>query len=80
MGVKVRKKGNKLYLDIYTEGKRTWEALHLTVLDTDDPAVQRETMRLAGIARAMREQQIFSGAWGIQDRTRGKMSLYAFLY
>jgi integrase len=36
-------------------------------------------MRLAEYARAKREQQIFSGAWGLQDRTSSKMSLHAYL-
>ena len=57
MGVKVRIKRRKLYLDIYQNGKRTWEALYLTI--SDDPAVNRENMRLAEYARAKREQQIF---------------------
>jgi hypothetical protein len=59
MGVKVRVKRRKLYLDIYQNEKRTWEALGLTV--SDDPAVNRENTRLAEYARAKREQQIFSG-------------------
>jgi integrase len=36
-------------------------------------------MRLAEYARATREQQIFSGAWGLQDRTGAKTALYAYL-
>jgi hypothetical protein len=76
MGVKIRVKGRKLYLDIYQNGRRTWESLRLTV--SDDPAVNRETMRLAEYVRATREQQIFSGAWGLQDRTGSKMSLYSY--
>jgi hypothetical protein len=59
MGVKVRIKRRRLYLDIYQSGKRTWEALGLTV--SDDPTVNRENTRLAEYARAKREQQIFSG-------------------
>ena len=77
MSVKVRKKRNRLYLDIYVEGLRTWEALGLTI--TGDSGADKEALRLAGIARTMREQQIFSGTWGLQDRTRAKMALYAYL-
>jgi integrase len=77
MGVKVRIKRRKLYLDIYQNGKRTWEALGLTV--SDEPAVNRENMRLAEYARARREQQIFSGQWGLQDRLGARKTLYAYL-
>jgi hypothetical protein len=31
MGVKIRINKGKFYLDIHTNGKRTWEALHLSV-------------------------------------------------
>jgi len=77
MSVKVRKKRNKLYLDIYVEGRRTWEALNLTV--SNDLAMNKETMRLAEFARAKREQQIFSGQWGLQDKVSAKMTLYTYL-
>ena len=45
MSVKVREKRKKLYLDIYVDGRRTWETLNLTV--SSDPAMNKETMRLA---------------------------------
>jgi hypothetical protein len=77
MGVKVRVKRRKLYLDIYQNGKRVWESLGLTV--SDDPAVNRENTRLAEYARAKREQQIFSGQWGLQDRLGAKKPLYSYL-
>ena len=77
MSVKVRKKRNRLYLDIYVDGRRNWENLNLTV--SSDPAMNKETMRLADYARIKREQQIFSGQWGLQDKARAKMSLYVYL-
>jgi integrase len=77
MGVKVRVKRRRLYLDIYQNGKRTWEALSLSV--SDEPAVNRENMRLAEYARARREQQLFSGQWGLQDRFSARKPLYAYL-
>jgi hypothetical protein len=77
MGVKIRQKRKKLYLDIYVNGNRTWEALGLTL--TGDPAANKEVMRLAEFAKARREQQVFSGQWGLQDRVSAKMSLYAYL-
>jgi integrase len=77
MSVRIREKRKKLYLDIYLEGRRTWEALGLTV--SSDPVINKETMRLAEYARAKREQQIFSGRWGLQDKTAAKMTLYTYL-
>jgi len=77
MGIKVRQKGKRLYLDIYVNGKRTWEALNLTM--TNNPETNRENMRLADFARAKREQQVFSGQWGLQDKTSAKITLYAYL-
>ena len=77
MGIKVRQKGKRLYLDIYVNGKRTWEALNLTM--TNDPVTNKENMRLAEYARAKREQQVFSGQWGLQDRTSAKITLYNYL-
>jgi len=77
MSVKVRQKGKKLYLDIYVNGKRTWESLKLTMVS--DPVTNKETMRLAEYARATREQQIFSGQWGLQDKTSAKITLYDYL-
>ena len=77
MGVKVRQKGKALYLDIFVNGKRSWEALKLTM--TNDPVTNKETMRLAEYARATREQQIFSGQWGLQDKVSAKITLYNYL-
>ena len=77
MSVKVRQKRKKLYLDIYLEGRRTWEALHLTV--TNDPVINRENRKLAEYARAMREQQIFSGKWSLQDKISAKTTLFSYL-
>jgi integrase len=77
MGIKVRQKGKKLYLDIYVNGKRTWEALNLTM--TNDTVTNKETMRLAEFARAKREQQVFSGQWGLQDKTSAKITLYDYI-
>lgn len=77
MGVMVRQKGKKLYLDIYINKERTWEALKLTI--TNDPLTDKETRRLAEYARAIREQQIFSGQWGLQDKTSAKITLFNYL-
>jgi hypothetical protein len=77
MSVKIRKKRGKLYLDIYENGCRKWEALHLSL--TDDKAHNKEAMRLAEICRAKRELQVVSGEWGLIDPVAGKQTLYSFI-
>lgn len=78
MGVKVRIKRGKLYLDIYQGGgKRRWEALHLTL--TKDKVQNKEIMRLADICRSKRETQLLSRIWDIQDPISGKKKLITYL-
>jgi hypothetical protein len=50
MGVKVREKRGKLYLDIYHGGKHSWESLHMSL--TKDRGRNREILRLAEICRS----------------------------
>jgi integrase len=73
MGVKVREKSRKLYLDVYFQGRRRWEALGLTL--GEDEASNRETLRVADICRQKRELQIISGEWGLLDPVEGKRAL-----
>jgi integrase len=77
MGVKVRVKRGKLYLDIYQNGKRTWEALRLTL--TKDREQNKELMRLADICRSQRESQLLAGAWNIQDPVAARKKLITFI-
>jgi site-specific recombinase XerD len=77
MSVSIRKKNKKLYLDIYENGTRKWEALHLSL--TDDKDINKETMRLAEACRAKRALQIVSGEWGFIDPVAAKTSLYSFI-
>jgi integrase len=77
MGVKVREKRGKLYLDIYLGGKRTWEALNLTL--TTDRQQNKEIWRLAEVCRSKRETQLLAGAWDIQDPVSSKKKLVTFL-
>ncbi|MDR0475613.1 MAG: site-specific integrase, partial [Treponema sp.] len=77
MSVKIRKKRGKLYLDIYENGHRKWEALHLTL--TDDKTHNKEAMRLAEICRAKRELQVVSGEWGLIDPIAAKKTLHAYI-
>lgn len=73
MGVKIRIKQGKLYLDIYHGGRRNWESLHLTL--GEDKNMNKEAMRLAEIARAKREQQLFSHEWNLLDPIKSKKTL-----
>jgi hypothetical protein len=70
MGVKIREKRGNLYLDIYAGGKRTWEALHLSL--TSDKTQNKEIMRLAEICRSKKELQLLAGSWDIQDPIAGR--------
>jgi site-specific recombinase XerD len=77
MSVKVREKRGRLYLDVYQNGKRTWEALHLEL--TKDKAQNKEIWRLAEICRSKREMQLLSGTWDINDPVAGKISLISYM-
>jgi integrase len=77
MSVKVREKRGKLYLDIYIGGKRTWEALHLTL--TNDKNQNKEIMRMAEICRSKKETQLLAGSWDIQDPIAGKKRFLTYL-
>jgi site-specific recombinase XerD len=76
MSVKIREKRGKLYLDIYSNGRRNWEALHMEL--TSDKTQNKETMRVAEICRVKRELQVVSGEWGILDPGSEKKTLYLF--
>ena len=76
MGVKIRQKRNKLYLDIHYNGKRTTQALYLTI--TENKAHNREAMKIAEIARAEKERQLFRQSWGLQDDLSAKKPLYQY--
>jgi integrase len=77
MSVKVREKRKKLYLDIYMGGKRTWEALHLSL--TSDRKRNNEIRRLAEICRSKKEVQLLTGVWDIQDPVAGRKKLLTYL-
>jgi integrase len=77
MGVKIREKRGKLYLDIYQGGKRSWEALRLSL--SNDKAQNKEIMRLAEICRSKRETQLLAGSWDIQDPVAGRKKFLTYL-
>jgi integrase len=73
MGVKIREKRGKLYLDIMYKGQRRWEALDLRV--PKDAAAKRETMRLAEAIRHKRELQLTSERYQLLDPVASKQTL-----
>ncbi|MDR2785682.1 MAG: site-specific integrase [Treponema sp.] len=77
MSVKLRTKNKRLYLDVYYNGTRKWEALKISL--ADDRETNKEILRIAEICRAKRELQILSGAWGITDPVGGKTGLVSYL-
>jgi integrase len=77
MSVTIREKRGHIYLDVYANGRRKWEALGLTL--TADKQQNKEIMRLAEVCRSKRESQIVSGEWGLLDPVNGKQSLYSYI-
>jgi site-specific recombinase XerD len=77
MSVKIRRKGGRLYLDIYTNGTRRWEALHLSL--SPDKAQNKEILHLAETCRAKREMQVVAGEWGLLDPVKNKQSLCQYV-
>ena len=47
MSVKIREQRGKLYLDVYQNGVRKWESLHITL--SDDKKQNKERFRQGGI-------------------------------
>ena len=76
MGVKIRKKGNYLYLDIMYKGKRRWESIGLTV--PKDAASRRETMAQAEAIRHKRELQLASERYQLLDPVASKETIIEY--
>jgi integrase len=73
MGVFIREKRGRLYLDYRLNGRRHWEALGLTL--GPDAGMNKEAYHLAEIIRAKLELRFVSGEHGLLDPTAGKRSL-----
>jgi integrase len=78
MGVHIWVNRGQLYLDIYKDGQRKRERLKGLDL-TGNKSVDKETMRLAEIARAKRAQQLFSEEWKLVSQVSGRQSLYSYI-
>jgi len=76
MGVKIRKKGNHLYLDIMYKGKRRWESLGLSI--PKNAAERRETMALAESIRHKRELQLVADRFQLLDPITSKTTLVEY--
>jgi integrase len=77
MGVSIRVHKEKIYLDIWHNGRRKWEPLGLTI--PADKAQRTEIMRLAEVCKSKREAQILSGEWGMVDPVSGKQTLIEYM-
>ena len=77
MGVYVRIIKNRYYLDIYHQGQRRLESLHMA--RTGIQNIDREKDKLAEICRAKREMQLVSGDYKVIDTTGGRAPLYAYM-
>ena len=77
MGVKVRVKRGRYYLDIYQNRTRRWESLHMT--RTGNAALDKEKDRLAEICRAKREMQLVSGEYKVVDGVGARIPLYDYI-
>ena len=77
MGVKIREKRKKLYLDVYIDGRRRWEALGVSL--TDDKTHNKQIWEFAEICKAKRELQVAEGKWGVLDHLGGKTALYVYV-
>ena len=76
MGVFIREKNGHLYLDYRINGRRSWDALHLTI--GTDERHNRDARKLAEIIRSKKELQIVSGEQGLLDPVEGKRPLVAY--
>ncbi|GHV64194.1 phage integrase family site specific recombinase [Spirochaetia bacterium] len=77
MGVNVREKKGHLYLDIYQNGRRNWEALGLSI--GPDREGNREARRIAEAIRQKREQQLVEQQNGLLNTIEGKKTLLAYV-
>jgi integrase len=79
MGVNIWINRGHVYLDVYIRGKKRRREKLAGLVLVGDKATDRETMRLAEIAKAKRAQQVFPGEWGLTDPIAGKQTLYQYI-
>lgn len=76
MGVKIRQKGNHLYLDIHYRGSRRWESTGLAL--PADARGKKEVMALAEEVRRKREMQIAAGRFQLLDPIASKKTVVQY--
>ena len=82
MSIALRKRQKKgkisLYLDIYHNGKRSYEYLRLYLIPkprtSDDRDLNRKTLQLAESVRAKRQIEIQNGVYGFNNPDKIKIS------
>lgn len=70
-----------LYLDIYVEGQRTYEYLHLYLVPEktrEDKRKNAETMRLAEAVRGKRLVDVRNGVYGFRERDKSETLFYDY--
>jgi site-specific recombinase XerD len=77
MGVNIWINRGKIYLDVYTGGRRWRESTGLSICP--DKVQNKEIMRLAEILRSKKELQVVSGSNGLIDPILGKQSLFQYV-
>ncbi len=70
------KASTRLYLDIKEGAVRRWEALGLSI--TGNVEADNEARRLGEKMRAIREAQIASGAWSLQDPVASRLTILEY--
>jgi integrase len=71
-----------LYLDVYTNGKRTYEYLHLYLIPEKtraDKEVNRNTLNLADAIRAKRVLEVREGVYGLKRTGGAGVDLFLYL-
>lgn len=76
MPVYIHNKEGYLHIEIRSGGRRSWKSLGLHL--TGDPAIDKETLKLADVIRAREEARLVSGEYGLIDQAGGKQALYEF--
>lgn len=70
-----------LYLDIYYEGQRTYEYLHMYLVPEvtrEDKYKNQETLRMAEAVRAKRVTELRNNVYGFQNATARTLSFFAY--
>lgn len=70
-----------LYLDIYYEGQRTYEYLHMYLVPEvtrEDKYKNQETLRMAEAVRAKRVTELRNNVYGFQSATARTLSFFAY--